>query len=326
MIGAAEPSSRPAPICLLAMSHFQTIMSITSAVMLFIYGLQALSREIQEVGEGVFQSLTERLTKTRVRGYFLGLLLTVFIQSSTAVSGITVALIDAGAITFSNSLAVLLGAHIGTTLTAFLVSLKMTGIGPFFIVLGSLLSFLPLRARIFGRAIFYFGFVLFALDFLSSALLPLRESELLRELLGASASMPLAVLIGFIVTALVQSSSVTTGLAVILAQQGAIAAPAAVGVVVGANIGTPLTAIIISVKMSPGARRAAVANLLYSAITVLVLFPFLGPFASLALELGGEPGRATAVAHLLFNVILSVGFMIFLTPFERLMLRLIPAG
>src|SRR5690606_35862346 len=74
---AAEPSSRPSPICLLVMSHFRTIMSITSAVLLFIYGLQALSREIQEVGEGVFQSLTERLTKTRVRGYFLGLLLTV---------------------------------------------------------------------------------------------------------------------------------------------------------------------------------------------------------------------------------------------------------
>src|SRR5699024_2252098 len=108
--------------------------------------------------------------------------------------------------------------------------------------------------------------------------------------------------------------------------QGAIGAAAAVGVVVGANIGTPFTAIIISLRMSPGARRAAVANLFYSAITALVLFPFLGSFAALAIEIGGEPGRAAAVAHLLFNVILSIGFMIFLTPFEKLMLRIMPAG
>lgn len=308
------------------MSLFQTIISITSAVMLFIYGLQALSRELQEVGEGMFQKLTERLTKTRVRGYLLGLILTVIIQSSTAVSSITVTLVDAGAITFGNSLAVLLGTHIGTTTTAFFVSFKLTGIGPLFIVIGSALSFLPLRARIFGRAIFYFGFVLFALDFLSGALAPLRESVLLRELLGTSASLPLAVLVGAVVTALVQSSSVTTGLAVILAQQGAIAAPAAVGVVVGANVGTPLTALIISLRMSAGARRAAVANLLFSGMTALVLFPFLGSFAALAIKIGGEPGLSAAVSHLLFNVILSVGFMIFLTPFERLMLRVMPAG
>lgn len=308
------------------MSLFQTIISITSAVMLFVYGLQALSRELQEVGEGIFQRLTERLTKTRLRGFMLGLILTVIIQSSTAVSSITVTLVDAGAITFGNSLAVLLGAHIGTTTTAFLVSYNMTGIGPLFIVIGSLLSFLPLRVRVFGKAIFYFGFVLFALDFLSGALLPLRESALLRELLGASASLPIAVLVGAVVTAIVQSSSVSTGLAVILAQQGAIATPAAIGVVVGANIGTPLTAIIISLRMGAGARRAAVANFFYSMITALALLPILGSFAALAIEIGGEPGRAVAVAHLLFNLILSVGFMIFLSPFEKLMLRIMPAG
>jgi Na/Pi-cotransporter len=306
------------------MSVVQTLSSIVAAIVLFLYGLEGFSRELQHVGEGTFQRLTTAVTRTRWRGFAVGALLTAVIQSSSAVSSITVALVDSGAITFRNSLGVLIGANVGTTSTAWLVSLKLTGIGPTFIVIGTLFGLVPRKVRVFGKAIFYFGFVLFALDLVSASLAPVREAPVLRQLLGASSSLALAAVIGLGVTAIVQSSSVTSGLAILLVQQGAIAPAAAIAVVVGANAGTTTTALLASATMKPSAKRAARANLLFNLTGVLVLLPFLGTFAALVIDLGESPSTAVALAHLLFNVGIALPFLVFLKPFERLLLRLWP--
>lgn len=306
------------------MSWVQTASSIVAAIALFLYGLEGFSRELQQVGEGTFQRVTATITKTRWRGFALGAVLTALIQSSSAVSAITVALVDSGAITFRNSLGVLLGANVGTTSTAWLVSFRLTGIGPIFIVLGTLVGFVPARIRIVGKAVFYFGFVLFALDLVSASLAPLRDSPILRQLLGASASLPLAVVAGMMVTAVVQSSSVTSGLAIVLVQQEAIAPSAAIAVVVGANAGTTVTSLIASARMKLSAKRTARANLLFNLAGVLALLPFLGRFADLVLGWGENPSFAIALAHLIFNVGVAVPFLFLLRPFERLLLRLWP--
>jgi Na/Pi-cotransporter len=306
------------------MSWVQTASSVVAAIVLFLYGLEGFSRELQQLGDGTFQRLTATVTRTRWRGFALGAVLTALIQSSSAVSSITVALVDSGAITFRNSLGVLLGANVGTTSTAWLVSFKLTGIGPIFIVAGTLAGLVPARVRIVGKAVFYFGFVLFALDLVGASLAPLRDSPLLRQVLGASASLPLAVVTGMIATAVVQSSSVTSGLAIVLVQQGAIAPEAAIAVVVGANAGTTVTSLIASAKMKLSAKRAARANLLFNVVGVIALLPFLRPFAEGVLRLGEKPSLAVALAHLLFNVGVAVPFLLLLRPFERLLLRLWP--
>ena len=226
-----------------------------SAIVLFLYGLQSFSKEIQQVGGGAFSAATAALTKTRWRGFALGAVLTALIQSSSAVSAITVALVDAGTVSFSSSLAVLLGANVGTTSTAFLVSFKLTGIGPVFIVLGALLSALPLKARIFGKVVFYFGFILFALDFIGGALGPLRESPWITRVLGTSGSLYVALVLGAVITALVQSSSVTTGMAILMTQQGLMAPEAAIAVVIGSNVGTTSTG-----TPSPAARSCVAST------------------------------------------------------------------
>ena len=289
------------------MTIFQTAVSIMATIVLFLHGLRGFSRELQEAGTDAFQAILTKLTKHRYRGFALGAAVTVFIQSSSAVSSITVALVDSGAITFRNSLGVLLGANVGTTTTAWLVSFELTSIGPFFLVLGTVIGMLPVRARVFGQAIFYFGFILFALDLLSDSLAPLRDAPFLGELLGAAASLPLAVLVGIVITLLVQSSSVTVGLAVLLVEQGAIAPEAAIAVVVGANVGTTSTALIASSTMGSAAKRASRANLFFNVAGAACVLPWLDTYARLMLAFG-----------------VAIPFLVLLRPVERLLFRLWP--
>jgi len=193
-----------------------------------------------------------------------GALATALVQFSSAVTALTVTLVDAGTMSFRSSLGVLLGANIGTTSTAWLVSLKLTSIGPFFIVFGTLLSALPTRFRILGKAAFYFGFIFFSLDVVSFTLKPLAQNPIFAEVLKEASTPVLGVLAGMLVTAVVQSSSITTGLCILLVQQNLLPATAAIPIVIGASVGSTSTALVASIKMQRTARRVAIANLCFN--------------------------------------------------------------
>ena len=145
------------------MSNFQTIIAILATIALFLHGLEEFSKEVKDLGSDYFESLITRITKNKYSGLLLGIFLTALIQSSSAVSSITVALVDATVISFGKSLAVMLGANVGTTSTAWLVTLKVGQIAPVFIVLGSVISMIPARIQTAGKSIFYFGLILFSL-------------------------------------------------------------------------------------------------------------------------------------------------------------------
>jgi phosphate:Na+ symporter len=196
------------------------------------------------VGGPALATWLGRMTKRRWQGVLLGALATAIVQSSSAITSLAVALVDAGSISFKSSLGILLGANVGTTSTAWLVSLKLTSIGPFFIVLGTLLSALPTRWKILGKTAFYFGFIFFSLELVSDALKPLQELPLIRAMLTEARSPLTGVAAGLVITAIVQSSSITTGLAILLVQQGMLAATAAIPIVIGANIGHDVDRII----------------------------------------------------------------------------------
>jgi len=299
------------------MSNLKILFAAISAIALFLYGLEGFSREIQAVGGETLRKWLGRLTKSRWRGVLLGSVATAIIQSSSAVTSLTVALVDAGSMTLRSSLGVLLGANIGTTSTAWLVSLKLTGIGPFFIVLGTVLSAMPTRFKVLGKAAFYFGFIFFSLDLVSFTLKPLAQSPLFAEVLSRSRTPMMGVLAGVIVTAIVQSSSITTGLCILLVQQSILPATAAIPIVIGANIGTSATALVASIKMQGTARRVAVANLCFNTFGVVLFLPFLGWFAVKVVDFAGEPGMAVAWAQLIFNLVMTLAVLILLRIFQR---------
>lgn len=294
------------------MSVLQTLVGILAAVVLFLYALRGFSREVQAVGGPQLQAWIGRVTASRWRGFVIGALATAVLQSSSAVTALAVSLVEAGVLTFRASLGVLLGANVGTTTTAWLVSFKLTGIGPAFIVLGAAVSALKLRIRVAGQALFYFGLVFFALDVVSLALAPLREQPVFMGWL-AEAGRPLAgVLGGLVVTALVQSSSVTTGLAILFVQQGLLPAEAAIFVVIGANVGTTSTALLAGLGAGRAARATALANLVFNVAGLLAYLPFLGAFAQAVVRRSEDPALAVAWAHLVFNVSVALAMLLLL--------------
>jgi len=299
------------------MSNLRILLAAVSAIVLFLYGLEAFSQEIQTVGGDTLRKWLNRLTESRWRAVLLGTVATAIVQSSSAITSLTVALVDAGTMTFRSSLGVLLGANIGTTSTAWLVSLKLTGIGPFFLVFGTVLSALPTRFKILGKAAFYFGFIFFSLDVVSSTLKPLAQNPVFAEVLSRSSTPLMGVLAGMVITAVVQSSSITTGICILLVQQNVLAGTAAIPIVVGANIGTTATALVASIKMQRTARRVAVANLCFNAFGVLLFLPFLGWFAAEVVEFAGEPSMAVAWAQLIFNVVMTIAVLLLLRIFQR---------
>ena len=292
------------------MTGLQGLIAAVAAIVLFLYGLHGFSRELQTVGGAALQSWLARVTASRWRGFAVGALATAVVQSSSAVTALTTALVDASVISFRASLGVLLGSNVGTTATAWLVSFKLTGIGPACIVLGALVSALPVRVRVLGKAVFYFGLIFFALDLVSAELEHLQDQPFFREWLALAETAWLGVVSGLVFTAVIQSSSVTTGVAILLVQQGVPPAQAAIPIVIGANVGSTTTALIASVGMKAVARATATANSLFNVVGVLIYFPFLDWFARAVVAFAADPGIAVAWAHLIFNLTIAAVFLV----------------
>ncbi|WP_162559976.1 Na/Pi cotransporter family protein [Methylotetracoccus oryzae] len=298
------------------MTELQALFAALSAIVLFLYGLQGFSRELRVTGGTALQNWLASVTASRWLGFTVGAVATAIVQSSSAVTALTAALVDGAVISFRASLGVLLGSNVGTTATAWLVSMKLTGVGPAFIVLGACLSALPWRVGIAGKAIFYFGLIFFALDLIGTELRPLREQPAFVAWLELAQAPWLGILVGMVFTALIQSSSVTTGVSILLVQQGTLPAEAAIPIVIGANVGSTSTALVASLGMGAVARATATANLLFNAAGALIFFPFIHAFAGAVVDSAGDPSRAVAWAHLLFNVTIGLVFLVALDAIE----------
>jgi len=284
------------------MSDLQIAFAVGSAIVLFVYGLQGFSRELRAVGGKALEAWLARVTQSPWSGFGVGALATAVLQSSSAVTSLAAALVDAGVFSFRASLGVLLGANVGTTATAWLVSFKLTGLGPVFIVLGTALSAMPAQVRVAGKAVFYFGLIFFALDLIASAMRPWQQHPVFVDVLKLAGLPWVGVLAGLVITAVIQSSSATTGLVILLVQQGALPAESAIAAVIGANVGSTSTALIASASMAPAARASARANALFNLVAMLLCLPVLPVFASWAVGHTQSPAMAVAWAHLAFNL------------------------
>ncbi len=300
------------------MSYWQTAVLVLALVSLFLYGLRGLSKELHELGEDKLKAWLQKITANRFAGFALGAAVTGVLQSSSAVTSLAVTMVDAGIISFSNSLAVLLGTNVGTTATAWIVSFKIPLLGPIFIILGTVLSMFHFKLSVAGKSLFYFGFILFCLELISTALDPIKSSP---EIIGflQQKNIILSVVGGVLITALVQSSSVVTGIAIIFIQQQFITLENAIAIVIGANLGTTSTALIASISMQQIAKRTATANFIFNLCGVLIFTPLVTMLANYVSTLSTNEGIRLALAHLFFNVAIGLLFLLLLTPVSRLL-------
>jgi phosphate:Na+ symporter len=288
------------------MNVLESVVAILATVALFVFSLKGFSGELQAWGTSRLKLWLSKVTKTRMGGILFGITMTALVQSSSAVTSITTALVDAGVISFSQSLSVLVGSNLGTTFTAWIVAFNFTGIGAFLLILGTLIGWLPFRIHLAGKSIFYLGLILFSLTLISNSLTPIKDSPFMLQVLVYSEIWWAGILVGMVLTALIQSSSAVTGLAIVLAAQQILPFSAALYLIVGCNVGTTSTAILASFRLNNVAKRTALANLAFNVLGVLVFLPFL-PFLNAKIqELSISVGAQVALAHLLFNLLVAV--------------------
>jgi len=281
--------------------------------MLFLHGLAAFSAEMAQLGGERLREALQRLTRTDWRGAIVGAGATAIVQSSSAITSMAVGLAHNRTLTDRSAFAIMIGANVGTTLTAWLVAMKVEGLGPVFVALGGLWSLTGPRVwRPYGKALFYFGLIFLALDLISQGLSPLTQGSAAagrHELLD---SPVLALLFGALLTALVQSSSVVSGLAVLTVSQGIVAPQVAVWLIAGTNIGTTSTALLASAALDTLAKKLALLNTGFNILGVLLFATLLQPVIGMILAMDIAATQKVALVHTVFNFAAAIAALLIL--------------
>lgn len=293
------------------------LTTVLSLVVIFLFAVQKFSHQIQRVAGDRLKNILNNWTNTPFKGILSGTFITSIMQSSTATSVILVGLVNASVITSRNALGVVIGANIGPSISAQLVALNMTYIAPIIVIVGFIISHTQTRFKRYGKAIFYFGIVFLSLFIISNIIAPLKDNTDFQNILIAMSNPYKAILAGAVITAILQSSSVFTGVVIILGAQGLITLPAAIGFMLGSNIGSPLTAIVASTSASFEAKKVAIAQVLFNILGVIIFIPLIYPFMSLLQIISTEETQQIVNAHFLFNVICATICLIFFNQFEK---------
>ncbi|MEN8041722.1 MAG: Na/Pi cotransporter family protein [Actinomycetota bacterium] len=293
---------------------------------LFLIGMDMMTEALRLIVGGRARRVLERLTSNRFAGLATGAGITAVVQSSSVTTVLLVGFITAGLMTFIQSIPVILGSNIGTTITAQIIAFKVTSWALALMAGGFVFSKLAKRERrkAQGTAITGLGMVFFGMVVMGDAMEPLRTYEPFIDAMEALATPLVGILVGAAFTALVQSSSATTGVVIVLAGQGLITLEAGIALVLGANIGTSVTALLAAIGKPREAQRAAMAHLVFNTGGVVIWFPFIGMLASWVESVGGGVPREIANAHTVFNVINALILIPFVAPFAALITRITP--
>jgi len=318
---------------------FQLIYMLIGGLGLFFFGMQTMSEGLKNIAGDRLKAILGMVTKLPVVGLLVGAAVTCFIQSSSATTVMVVGFVNAGLLALKQAISVVLGANIGTTFTAWLVSsmsvfkvtqyaLPAIGIGFAIRMFGK-----TKNARFWGQVLMGFGLLFLGLDFMKDAFVPLKNSEYIRDMFATFSDNPLmGVLVGIIFTVLLQSSSATIAVVQVMAFNGLISFPAAIPIILGDNIGTTITAQLAAVGTTLPARRTAMSHTLFNVIGVLymLVFVYTGWFVKAVDFI--IPGQITAknvmfhiaVAHSLFNVLNAFIFLPFIGFLEKASVFLVP--
>jgi phosphate:Na+ symporter len=315
------------------------IVGLAGGLAVFLLGLDTLTDSLRSQSGAGLRRLMARLTRNRFTGLLTGVLATVLLQSSSVTTVLAVGLVTAGIMTFPQSLAIVLGANVGTTVTAQIIAFDITTLGLAMLAGGYLATVLKRseRSRLLGSVFLGLGLVFLGMQVMGQAMRPLRDLPAFVEAMEQLANPVLGVLVGAAFTALVQSSTAATALAIALAGQGLIALEAGVALIIGANIGTCVTAGVAAIGKPPEAVRVAVAHVMINlagAAAWLVLLRVLVdwsvavspsyPELAGAQRLAAETPRQLAMAHTLFNVSTAMVLVWFVGPLCRLIERIVP--
>ncbi|OEH84447.1 sodium-dependent phosphate transporter [Desulfuribacillus stibiiarsenatis] len=285
------------------------IFSFFGGLGVFLFGLHYMSDGLQKTAGEKLRKLLEKMTTNPVMGVIAGALITGIIQSSTGTTVMAVGFVNAGLMTLRQAIGVIMGANIGTTVTAFLIGFKISKYALPMIGVGMVLLFFTKKKRInyFGQVIFGAGMLFLGLNLMSDSMKPLRSWQVFQDLMVTLGDVKiLGVLVGAVFTAVVQSSTATIGVLQELAYQGGVTFHQALPILFGENIGTTITAALAAIGASISARRAALTHFIFNAFGTIIFLLLIGWFEPLVIWIASHTGAdiklQIAYAHGIFNV------------------------
>ncbi|MCK5082326.1 MAG: Na/Pi cotransporter family protein, partial [Candidatus Omnitrophica bacterium] len=315
----------------------EMIFQLIGGLGFFFFGMKTMSEGLKKIAGAKLKNFLHAVTKHRVYGVLIGTLVTLFVQSSSATTVMVIGFVNAGLLGLKQAITVIIGANIGTTFTAWLVSsmsvfkisqyaLPAIGIGFAIMSLGRT------KKKHWGQVLFGFGILFIGLHYMKEAFDPLKDSESVKNIFITFSNYPLlGVLAGLVFTVLLQSSSATIAIVQVLAFNGVITFDAAIPIILGDNIGTTITAQLAAVGANINARRAAMSHTLFNVIgtVYMLIFVYLGWFSQFINFV--IPGEITltnimfyiAVSHSTFNVINTLVFLPFVGLLEQVSVWLV---
>ena len=318
---------------------FPLFMGLLGGLALFLYGLELLSEALKAVAGGRMKDILSRLTTNRVTAVLTGAFVTAVVQSSSVTTVLVVGFVTANLMTMAQSIGVVMGANVGTTVTAQIIAFNVSRYSLLLVALGFSIYFLGRKekSRKQGLAVLGMGLVFFGMGIMGEAMAPLRGYEPFVSAMGRMESLGLGIFTGAVFTALIQSSAATTGVVIVLSSQGLLSLPAGIALVLGANVGTCVTALLAAIGKPREAFRVAVVHVLFNVLGVLIWLKFIDHLADLVVwmtpeavgltgldKVAAETPRQIANAHTVFNIANTLLFLPLVGVLGRLVTWLVP--
>ncbi|MDD7023920.1 MAG: Na/Pi cotransporter family protein [Lachnospiraceae bacterium] len=285
------------------------VLSMIGGLGLFLYGMKLMSDGLEKAAGAKLRGILEFFTKNRLMGTLVGIVFCAIIQSSSATTVMVVSFVNSGLMNLYQAVGVIMGANIGTTVTSQLVAFNLSEIAPLFLMAGVIMVMFckkPVVTKI-GEVILGFGVLFMGLSIMSSSMSTLKDSPLIVNALSTLSNRFLAVFVGFLLTAIIQSSSVTVSILLLMAQQGLLELGICFYVILGCNIGACTSALLASLSGKKDAKRAAMIHFLFNVFGTILMVVILSAAGDWVEALivgisGGNVGRCVANAHTLFKV------------------------
>ena len=308
------------------------ILSMAGGLGLFLFGIRTMGDGLENAAGAKLKRMLEVLTGNRFLAVLVGFVVTAIIQSSTATTVMVVGFVNAGMMSLAQAVGVIMGANIGTTVTSLLIALNFSSVAAAAVLVGVILMLASKKTVVknLGAIFTGFGLLFLGIDMMSDSMAPLRESAGFMNFIVTVSESPLrplfGIILGIVMTAVLQSSSASVGVLQTLAMQGLVPLKFSVFVLFGQNIGTCLTALFSTVGAKKNSKRAAVIHLLFNLIGtgIFILIALLAPYVEWIEKLSPDPMAQIAISHIVFNIVSTVIMFPFANVLVKLSFLLVP--
>ncbi len=305
------------------------IINLLGGLGLFLFGMNYMSKGLSQVAGDKMKSLLERLTRNRFKGFILGVLVTAVIQSSSATTVMLMGFLNAGIMDLAQATGVIIGANIGTTITAVLIALDVSAIAPICIFIGAAMSLFSKKQKqkYIGQIILGFGILFFGLKYMSgdSAMGVLKTSKVFQGFITTASNPVLGIIIGTIMCAVIQSSSASIGILQVLALQGLMPIDFAIYLIIGINVGSAMPLFLSAIGAKTNAKRAALVYFIFDFAGLLIFTPLslFTPFTDLLTHISSNGSVQVAAGHIIFKIVTALVLLPFVKQIVKLTEKII---